>query len=40
MYLTAPRLAAGTVVDLEQRVRADGALRFFNGPFPVGRGAS
>jgi hypothetical protein len=34
----APRLEAGTEVRLEQRVRADGALRFFNGQLPVGPG--
>jgi hypothetical protein len=34
----APPLAKGTVVELEQRVRADGALRFFRGQLPVGSG--
>ena len=34
----APRLATGTVVEIDQRVRADGALRFFTGQFPVGAG--
>jgi hypothetical protein len=31
----APPLAKGTVVELEQRVGGDGALRFFNGQRPV-----
>jgi hypothetical protein len=33
-----PRLAAGTVVALEQRVHGDGALRFFRRQFPVAAG--